>query len=156
LLNINIILIGKNKDTWVTEGCAHYEKLLSKYSKLKWTVIVPPKKLSYLSPDELKSKEGALILQKVVKGTIIALADSGKKYDSHRFASLLERLQISSGGTINLIIGGAFGLDKIVLDNADMIVSLSPLTFSHQLVRMVMLEQLYRAFSILHNTDYHK
>lgn len=156
LLNINIILIGKNKDIWVTEGCTHYEKLISRFANISWSVIVPPKKLSALSPAEIKTKEGELIIQTISKGTVIALADSGKKVDSHRFADMLDKLHTTSGGTINLIIGGAYGLDNAVLDQAKEILSLSPLTFSHQLVRLVLLEQLYRAFSILHNTDYHK
>ena len=156
LLSINIILIGKNKDSWVTEGCTHYEKLLSRFTNLNWLVIVPPKKISSLSPAEIKAKEGKLIIQTISKGPVIALADSGKKVDSHHFADLLDKLHTSSGGTINMIIGGAYGLDQSVIDKAELFLSLSPLTFSHQLVRLVLLEQLYRAFSILHNTDYHK
>ena len=156
MLSINIILIGKDKNPWVTDGCAHYEKLLSRYAKIKWSVIIPPKKLSSLSPDEIKAKEGGLILQRATKGTVIALADSGKKLNSHNFAGLLDKLHTTSGGAINLIVGGAYGLDQAVLDKADMILSLSPLTFSHQLVRLVLLEQLYRAFTIIHGTDYHK
>ncbi|MFH2048930.1 MAG: 23S rRNA (pseudouridine(1915)-N(3))-methyltransferase RlmH [bacterium] len=156
MLSINIILIGKNKDPWVTDGCAHYEKLLSRFANISWSVIVSPKKISSLSPAELKVKEGELIIQTISKGTVIALADSGKKVDSHRFAYLLDKLHTTSGGTINMIIGGAYGLDQTVLDRAELVLSLSPLTFSHQLVRLVLLEQLYRAFSILHNTDYHK
>ncbi len=156
MLSINIFLIGKDKDAWITQGCAHYEKLLSRYAKLNWLVIIPPKKISSLSPDEIKLNEGKLILDKLPKGSTIALTDAGKSYNSIRFASLLEKLHTISGGTINLIIGGAYGLDKAVLDKADMSISLSPLTFSHQLVRLVLLEQLYRAFTIIHGTDYHK
>ena len=156
MLRINIILIGKDKDAWVTQGCAHYEKLLSRYAKLKWLVIIPPKNISSLSPNEIKVKEEELILDKLLKGSTIALTNAGKDYNSKEFSLLLEKLHTTSGGTINLIIGGAYGLDKAVLDRADMSISLSPLTFSHQLVRLVLLEQLYRAFTIIQGTDYHK
>ena len=156
MLSINIILIGKDKDSWVTEGCSHYEKLLSRYAKIKLSVIITPKKLSSLSPDAIKAKEGELISQKIIKGTVVALADSGKKFNSHSFAGLLDKLHTTSGGTINLIIGGVYGLDQAFLNKADITLSLSSMTFSHQLVRLVLLEQLYRAFTIIHNTDYHK
>ncbi len=69
---------------------------------------------------------------------------------------MLETLQIKSGGTVNFIIGGAYGLDDVILNKADHVLSLSSLTFSHQLVRLILLKQLYRAFTILHGTDYHK
>lgn len=90
------------------------------------------------------------------KGLVVALSDSGKKADSHEFARLLEQWQTRSNGTITFLIGGPFGLDESLLSRADVALSLSPLTFSHQLVRLVLLEQLYRAFSILSGSPYHK
>ena len=87
---------------------------------------------------------------------LVALSDSGKSCNSVSFSRLLERWQTTSGGTVTFLIGGPFGLDTSLLESADLILSLSPLTFSHQLVRLVLFEQLYRGFTILHNTSYHK
>jgi 23S rRNA (pseudouridine1915-N3)-methyltransferase len=131
--------VGKDKDAWITDGCAHFKKLLSRYAEVSWRVLSAEKSASGLD-----------------KGFHIALADKGTDPDSHGLARQLEKWQMRCGGCIEFIIGGAYGLDESVLDRADLVLSLSSLTFSHQLVRLVLLEQLYRAFSILHNTDYHK
>ncbi|MBU8932827.1 MAG: 23S rRNA (pseudouridine(1915)-N(3))-methyltransferase RlmH [candidate division Zixibacteria bacterium] len=152
---MRIIAVGKDKDRWVSDGCAHYEKLLSRFARLEWQ-IVQPAKHSSMSSKEIMKDEGERLLARLGKGSVIALGDTGDRHDSKSFAKVLEKLQISSGGSVNLVIGGAYGLDESVLSRADMILSLSPMTFSHQLVRLVLLEQLYRGFSILHGTDYHK
>ncbi len=156
MLKINIIAVGKDKDTWVTEGCKHYTKLLSRYAEVQFKAVPSPQRSRSLSPDEIKKAEAARLDPLLDKGTIIALADTGQKLDSRQFAQLLEKLQVSSRGFLNFIIGGPYGLHESLLTRADMIVSLSSLTFSHQVVRLVLMEQLYRAFSILHGTDYHK
>ena len=155
MLKIRIVAVGKDKDRWVSDGCAHYEKLLSRFAHLEWQIIQPTRHSS-MSSKEIMKDEGDRLISHIGKGTTIALSDSGSKVDSLSFAKMLEKLQISSGGSINLVIGGAYGLSESVLRRADMILSLSPMTFSHQLVRLVLLEQLYRGFSILHGTDYHK
>ncbi len=155
MLNIRIIAVGKDKEKWVHDGCAHYQKLLSRYASVTINII-PSAKQPSLPREQIKQEEGKRILKALDKGTVIALADSGKQTDSKGFAVLLEKLQQTSGGTVSFILGGAFGLDKAVYDRADSILSLSSLTFSHQLVRQVLLEQLYRGFSIIYGTDYHK
>lgn len=148
--------MGKDKDSWVSDGCAHFEKLLSRFAHVEWQLIKAAKHSGSLSPSEIKRDEAERLLAKLDKGTTIALGDKGDRFDSVEFAKFLEKLQISSGGTVNIVIGGAYGLSQAVLDRADKILSLSPMTFSHQLVRLVLLEQLYRGFSILHGSDYHK
>jgi len=156
LLKIRIVAVGKNKDRWVSDGCAHYEKLLSRFARVEWSIIPPSKHAGSLSPEEIKKDEGQRMLAQLGKGTTIALSDTGEKADSLSFSKILEKLQISSKGTVTFLIGGAYGLSDSVLSRADMVFALSPMTFSHQLVRLVLLEQLYRGFSILHGTDYHK
>ncbi|MFH1372241.1 MAG: 23S rRNA (pseudouridine(1915)-N(3))-methyltransferase RlmH [bacterium] len=156
MLRISIIAVGKNKDRWVDEGCTHFEKLLSRYAGVTWKIVVPVKETSSLTANEIKKKEGRLIEKALGKGVHIALTDGGRTADSRAFAKMIEKLQVTGGGGITFIIGGPHGLDEAVLKQSDHVLSLSPLTFSHQLVRLVLLEQLYRAFSILHGTDYHK
>jgi len=156
LLKIRIIAVGKNKDRWVDEGCAHFEKLLQRFASIEWKIIPSPKGPSSLAPAEVKKKEGELLQKQFRNGIHIVLTDKGLKKDTLAFANFFERLQITKGGMINFIIGGPYGLDDTILKKFDHRLSLSPLTFSHQLVRLVLLEQLYRAFSVIHGTDYHK
>ncbi len=156
MIKIKIIAIGKDKDKWVTSGQEHYEKLLSRFAKLESIHIPSPKLSSSFSPLEIKRKEAELFEKQIKSESFIALSDSGKQFDSIKFSKKLETLISHSSGQLLFLIGGAYGIDDSLLTRATLKLSLSPLTFSHQLVRLVLFEQLYRAFSILHNTDYHK
>lgn len=156
MVNIEIIAVGKDKDVWLSDAIAHFEKLLKKYARIHWTILNTPKKSASLSPAEIKKLEAVLLSKYLHDGTIVALADSGKKSDSAGFAKQLEKMLAQSSGKLKFLIGGPYGLHDSVLKHADYVVSLSSLTFSHQVIRIVLLEQLFRAFSILHNTDYHK
>lgn len=156
MLKIRLLAIGEDKDRWVTEAVMHYIKLISKYASVEVNFLPSPKASSSLSPDEIKRQEAAVFRECLSKGVTVALSDSGRSFESAAFAKQIERWQVTSGGTATFVIGGPFGLDKSLLESADMRLSLSPLTFSHQLVRLVLLEQLYRGFTILHNTGYHK
>lgn len=155
MIKIRVIAIGRDKDTWISDACRHFQKLLSREAELQFEYLVPTKP-GKLSPGEIKKREGETIIGALGKGLTIALSDSGDKLDSLKFAKSLQRWQIESRGTIQFIIGGPFGLSSNVLDAADHVLSLSAMTFSHQIVRLVLLEQLYRGFSILRGTDYHK
>lgn len=156
MLKIKIIGIGKDKTPWVTEGCAHFTRLMTRWAAVDWKFLPSPKLAASARPEQIRAQE-AQLLEKA-KGTAysIALADSGKQLDSLAFAGMLEQLPVQGHSTIQFLIGGPYGLDDMIYDRADKILSLSPLTFSHQLVRIVLAEQLYRALSIIHGTDYHK
>ncbi len=156
LLKIRVVAIGEDKDRWVTDGSKHYLKLLSRWTSFEIKTLPAPKVTSSLSPEATKKREAELLARELGKGTVIALSDSGKAMTSQQLARFLEKLQASSGGAITFLIGGPHGLHDSILSDADVILSLSPLTFSHQLVRLVLLEQLYRGLSILHGTAYHK
>lgn len=156
MLKIKIIQIGKDKDTWVSGACDHYLKLLRRYAKVELIVVPDVKNASALPAADLINAQGEQILSRIDKLCAIALSDRGQQFDSLGFARFLEKLQITSGGTVAFLIGGAYGLSQTLLDRADHILSLSPLTFSHQLVRPILLEQLYRGFSITAGTEYHK
>lgn len=156
LLKIRIIAVGAAKDSWVAGGCNHYLKLLSRFSQPELIIVRSETGARSLPPEQIKKRESSGLLARVKKGMLVALHDGGTKYDSQSFARQFEKWHTQSAGCINFFIGGAYGLDAAIIDKADSILSLSMMTVSHQLVRVVLLEQLYRAFSILHGTDYHK
>ena len=156
MLKIRIIGIGKDKTPWVSDGCAHYTKLLSRWADVDWTFLPSPKFTAATKPAQVKTQEAKLFGKAIGTGTCLALADSGEKLDSLAFARLLEQLPTQGHSTIQFLIGGPHGLDDLILEQAEKVLSLSPLTYSHQLVRIVLAEQLYRAMSIIHGTDYHK
>jgi 23S rRNA (pseudouridine1915-N3)-methyltransferase len=156
VLTIRVIAVGKDKDAWVSDGCAHYEKLLSRWAQVHWQFVKPGAISASFSPDQIKAREADDLVRALRGRAYIALTDGGKKLDSLAFSRQLQKWLTSSGGELTFVIGGAYGLDSQLEQKAQIALSLSPLTFSHQLVRLVLLEQLYRGFSILHNTEYHK
>ena len=156
MVKIKILAIGKDKDRWVSDGQKHFEKLLSRFAKVSSIHIPTPKIASSLSPVEIKKKEADLFQKQIGTNTFITLTDKGALFDSILFSKQLEKLITNSNGQLIFLIGGAYGIDENLISKASFKLSLSPLTFSHQLVRLILLEQLYRAFSIAHNTDYHK
>jgi 23S rRNA (pseudouridine1915-N3)-methyltransferase len=155
LLKVRIVAIGKDKDPWISEGGNHYVKLLSRYATVATRIIPALKTTASLSPAEIKSREAERFEKELGKDFLIALSDRGVKTDSVGLAQKIEKLQARSSA-ITFLIGGAYGLDERIIKRADLVLSLSPLTFSHQLVRLILLEQLYRALSILHGSSYHK
>lgn len=156
MLRINIIAVGKNKESWVEDSIAHYIKHLKKFSSVNMIYLPDIKKAKNLSESEIKKREAGLILDKARSDYKIALDVRGSKYSSEQFSKFIERLLNDSGSNVDFIIGGAFGLDQSLLDVCRNIISLSSLTMSHQLIRPVLLEQLYRGFSILSGGKYHK
>jgi len=153
---IKIIALGRDKDQWVSDGCAHYTKLLSRWVRIDWRIINNAKIPSSLSPAEIMKAEAELITNELPSRGLIALTDSGRQFDSIAFSNELQKWQTNYGAELTFLIGGAYGIDPNLLNRADIRLSLSQLTYSHQLVRLVLTEQLYRSFSILNGTDYHK
>ena len=156
MLKIEILSIGKDKDSWVTDACGHFVKQLKRHAAVKLTALPALKAKASLSPIEIKRREAERFEKAIGSGYVIALTDRGKEYDSRAFASFLERLRAESRGAVTFLIGGPYGLADSLLERADACVSLSPLTFSHQLVRLILLEQLFRGFDILAGGSYHK
>jgi len=156
LLNIRIISIGRDKDEWITSGCEHYRKLLSRYARIEFDYLSSPKGSASLSANEIKAAEATKLSKAIGTGFTIGLHDRGRSFDSVQFAKELEKIETHSRGSVALVIGGPYGLHESILERADLLWSLSPLTFSHQLVRLIVLEQLYRAYSIRQGTSYHK
>lgn len=156
MTNIRIVSIGRDKDEWVTAGCGHYRKLLARYARIEFLYLPALKGAASLSADEIKAKEAAKFSAVLGPGFVIALHDRGKSFDSIAFARELEKIESHARGGLTFVIGGPYGLHESILNRADLVWSLSPLTYPHQLVRLIVLEQLYRAYSIQRGTSYHK
>ena len=156
MLKIRVIAVGEPKDRWIAEACNHYAKLLSRWANLETKSLPSPKGSSSLPPAQIMEREAEKIARELGKGKTIALSDKGKQLDSAGFAEAIRMLEMTSSGVVTFVIGGPYGLARRILSEADAVYSLSPLTFSHQLARVVLLEQLYRAYTIIHGTAYHK
>jgi 23S rRNA (pseudouridine1915-N3)-methyltransferase len=155
MFHIHILALGKNKDRWVDEAVTHYLTLLKKFAVVSPVYLQDVRQAKNLNELELRRKE-AILINSALKSTYqIALSDKGKLYDSIQFARFLERLMQKSAAC-DFLIGGIYGLDESIIKQSQEIVSLSPMTLSHQLIRPVLLEQLYRAFSIISGGKYHK
>lgn len=159
-MNINIITVGKLKEKYLKLGIDEFKKRLSKYCKLEIIELddeKAPENLSDKEMEMIKDKEGKKILGKV-KGNsyVIALAIDGKNLSSEELASTIESLGVRGNSHITFVIGGSLGLSDEVLDRADYKLSFSKMTFPHQLMRLILLEQVYRAFRINKGEPYHK
>lgn len=155
-MKISFWSVGKVHDGYVKTGIEEFTKRLSNYFPVEWKLIAPLKNAAAFSQTELKKKEAAIILAGM-KGDdyLIALDERGKEFTSEGLAKLLQQQANESTRQLVFLIGGAFGLDDSVLKAAKVKWSLSPLTFPHQLVRLILAEQVYRACTILQNEKYH-
>ncbi|MDF2614106.1 MAG: hypothetical protein K0S71_1892 [Clostridia bacterium] len=159
-MKIDIICVGRLKERYLTEAAAEYIKRLSKYCKLEIKEVADEKAPENLSPKQeadIKNKEGEAILKHVKDGAyVMALAIEGQMYSSEGLAKNIAALGLKGKSHIAFIIGGSLGLSDEVLKRADEKVSFSKMTFPHQLVRVILLEQVYRCFRINSNEPYHK
>lgn len=159
-MNINIITVGRLKEKYLKLGIDEFKKRLSKYCKLEIIELddeKAPENLSDKEMEMIKDKEGKKILGKVkVNSYVIALAIDGKNLSSEELASTIESLGVRGNSHITFVIGGSLGLSDEVLERADYKLSFSKMTFPHQLMRLILLEQVYRAFRINKGEPYHK
>ena len=155
-MKIALWSLGKNHDSYVQEGIKEFTKRISRYFPVEWNLIPTPKNSSHLPESELKFKEGEIILQQLrPEDYLIALDENGRMLSSSELANFIQARASESKKTLVFLIGGAYGLDEQVLKRANFTLSLSALTFPHQLVRLILCEQVYRACSILRNEKYH-
>jgi 23S rRNA (pseudouridine1915-N3)-methyltransferase len=155
-MKISLWSIGKTNEPYVKEGIAEFTKRISKYFPVEWTIIPVPKNAGMLSEMDLKKKEGEIILQWLrQEDYLVALDEHGKQWTSEALAGFIQQRATESTKNLVFLIGGAFGLDEQVLKRANYKWSLSHLTFPHQLVRLILAEQIYRACTILRNEKYH-
>ena len=159
-MKITVISVGKIKEKYFTGAIEEYAKRLSRYCKLD-LIEVPDEK----TPDgaseglelQIKEKEGERILQKIPDGAfVVALAIDGKMLDSEELAGQMERWNVGGISHVVFLIGGSLGMSDRLLKRADYLLSFSDMTFPHQLMRVILLEQIYRGFRIMNNEPYHK
>lgn len=159
-MNINVIGVGKIKEKYLKLGIDEFKKRLSKYCKLDIIELddeKAPEKLSEKEMIKVKEKEGKKILSKIKDTSyVIALAIDGKNLSSEELADKMSDLAVRGNSNITFVIGGSLGLSDEVLDRADYKLSFSKMTFPHQLMRLILLEQVYRAYRINNNEPYHK
>ena len=158
MLNINIICVGKLKEKYLKDAIEEYSKRLSKYCNLSFTELsdekLPEKSYDSLL-NEVKEKECKKILDSIKKDTyVISLDLKGKEYTSEEFSSKLEKLSFTNS-SITFIIGGTLGLTDEVRSKSNELISFSKMTFPHQLIRLFLTEQIYRAFKISKGETYH-
>ena len=155
-MKISMWSVGKANEPFVKAGVEDFSKRISKYFPTEWHIIAPPKNAGLLSETELKKKEADIILSMLrPEDYLCALDERGKPFSSERLAHFLQLRANESVRQLVFLIGGAFGLDDAVWKRANHLWSLSELTFPHQLVRLILAEQVYRACTILRNEKYH-
>ena len=155
-MKIKLIVVGKTNAKYLLEGEREYENRLKHYTKLEEIIIPDVKQSGKLSENELKKKESQLILGKLENSDhVILLDDKGKSHSSIDFANFLQQKMNSGLKSLVFVVGGAFGFSDEVYLRANSKLSLSKMTFSHQMVRLIFKEQLYRGFSILRGEKYH-
>lgn len=155
-MKITLLTVGKTDKDWVRQGMDIYMSRLRHYIPFSLVEIPELKNVSALDREQIKSREGELILKNVrPTDELILLDERGKDFSSVEFAKILQDRITYIGKDIVFVIGGAYGFSKEVYRRSDSKISLSRMTFSHQMVRAVFLEQLYRAFTIMRGEPYH-
>ena len=159
-MRINIVCVGKIKEKYLKLGIDEFKKRVSKYCKLEIIELEDEKAPENLSDKEMliiKEKEGKKILSKIKDNSyVIALAIDGKNLSSEELAETINKLGVRGISNITFVIGGSLGLSDEVLSRADYKLSFSKMTFPHQLMRLILLEQVYRAYRINNGEPYHK
>ncbi|HEY4111602.1 23S rRNA (pseudouridine(1915)-N(3))-methyltransferase RlmH [Puia sp.] len=148
--------VGKDSDPYIKTGVDDFTRRITRYFPVEWNLIAPPKNAANLSQADLKKKEAESILGQLTKDDfLVALDEKAKQFSSEGLAQFIQTRANSGGKNLVFLIGGVYGLDESVLTRADHRWSLSALTLPHQLVRLVLTEQVYRACTILRNEKYH-
>lgn len=159
MLNINIICVGKLKETYLKDAVNEYSKRLQKYCNLEITELADEKLPNKLNPSliiDIKNKECNKILQAIHKDSFVFCLDlKGKNFSSEEFSQKIDDIALNSNSHITFIIGGTLGLNDDVLKIANEKISFSKMTFPHQLIRVFLLEQIFRAFKISKGETYH-
>jgi len=159
-MNIDIAAVGKIKEKYLAEGIMEYSKRLGRYCSLRILEVEDektPETMSDREKEEVKRKEGERLLSRIPdQALVIALAIDGKQLSSEELSERISDLMVKGTSHIVFVIGGSLGLSDEVLARSQMKLSFSRMTFPHQLMRMILLEQIYRAFRIIKNEPYHK
>lgn len=155
-MDISLLVIGKTSSEYISDGISEYLKRLKRYIPYRIVELPDARKAGKVSEPEQKSAEGALLLREINDADLLVLLDErGKEYTSREFAQYLERAMASGRKRLVFAIGGPYGFSEAVYARADGKISLSRMTFNHEMVRLFFTEQIYRAVSILHGLPYH-
>jgi len=159
-MKIKIICVGKLKEKYLVDGIKEYTKRISAYADVEIIEVADeriPERASLADEMLVKAKEGRRVLDKVKQDDYMILLDvNGQEMDSEQFAEKIENCMINGKSTIDFVIGGSLGHSEDVLTRANLRVSFSLMTFPHQLMRLFLVEQIYRAYKIIRNETYHK
>lgn len=159
-MNITIVAVGKIKESFYQDAVAEYRKRLGRYCRLEIVEVADepaPENISPAQADAVREKEAERILKRLRDNSyVITLEIAGKKYSSEEFAKKLDALGVMGKSQLVFIIGGSLGLHASVSARADLKLSFSDMTFPHQLMRVILTEQIYRAFRIISGAPYHK
>jgi 23S rRNA (pseudouridine1915-N3)-methyltransferase len=159
-MRITVLTVGKIKEKYLRDGIAEYAKRLGRYCKLELVEVADektPDRASAAEELQIKNTEGERLQRYIREGDyVIALAIDGKMLDSVELSEKIEKLGVQGQSSLVFVIGGSLGLSDEVLRRADYKLSFSRMTFPHQLMRMILLEQIYRSYRIMHGEPYHK
>lgn len=159
-MRITIITVGRMKESYLRDALAEYSKRLSRYCKLEIIEVADektPDGASETLEEQIRQKEGERILQKIKEDAyVITLEIKGTQLDSVEFSSVLSKSAVNGISHIQFVIGGSLGLSREVMARSDKAISFSKMTFPHQLMRVILLEQIYRGYRIISNEPYHK
>lgn len=159
-MKITIAAVGKLKERYLKDGISEYNKRLSRFAEIELIEVDDehaPDSLSLAQESIVKRREAERLLKRIKTESYIVLLDlAGEQFDSPGFSSRLENIMLSGDSHITFIIGGSLGLDQSLVDASKCRICLSKMTFPHQLARLILLEQIYRAFKIMKNETYHK
>jgi len=153
-MKIRIIVVGKNKDRYLDEGMAGYLKMLRGFADVEVVEVKESRTSKTFTVERCVAEEGDGILRAVGNEFLVVMDENGREMGSKEFAGFLGKRQ-DAGDVVSFVIGGAFGLSKPVKERANILISMSKMTFTHQMIRLFLLEQLYRGFAILNNKEYH-
>ena len=155
-MEICVVCIGKTSTQWIQEGLSHFESRIIKYIKFSSINIPDIKNVKSLSVDLIKEAEGKAILKCLNRSDFVVLMDErGKEFTSKEYADWFQRQMNSGIKRLVIIVGGPYGFSKDVYARADSLISLSKMTFTHEMAKLILTEQLYRAFTILKGEPYH-
>ncbi|MCQ2250949.1 MAG: 23S rRNA (pseudouridine(1915)-N(3))-methyltransferase RlmH [Bacteroidales bacterium] len=155
-MKIRFVVVGKTVEKYLVDACAEYEKRLRKYIQFEYVTIRDLKNIGALSPDQVKEQEGKLLEPYMAPSSYrIILDEHGKERTSVEFSEYVARKMATLSKDITFVIGGPYGFEPRIAAMADDKMSLSKMTFSHQMVRLIFMEQLYRAFTIMRGEPYH-
>ena len=155
-MKIVLITIGKTNEKYLIEGISDYQRRLKHYTNFDMIEIVHFKNAKNFSESELMQKEGELILKQIKNSDhLVLLDDKGKDFTSQKFAQKLQQWMLSGKKRLVFVVGGAYGFSEEIYKRGNEKLSLSKMTFSHQMVRLFFVEQIYRGYTILNNEPYH-